>query len=122
MSTLENEYQNKKEEESRFEPTPRWVLLDPDLRGQQKKMRPNVKAERYFLMFKDQLAESGRQKSKENIIPRGKFRPVENDPNASSTARPRRLMAGFTLANLETSVKVSIVIINFDKGKSVRRC
>ena len=30
--------------------------------------------------FKDQLAESGRQKTKENIIPRGKFRLVENDP------------------------------------------
>ena len=35
--------------------------------------------ERHFLLFKDQLAESGRQKTKENIIPRGKFRLVEND-------------------------------------------
>ena len=99
-----------------------------------KKMRPSVKAlgsfstgriflaERYFLLFKDQLAESGRQKAKENIIPRGKFRLVENDPNASSTARSRRLIAGFTLANLETSLKVSIVIISFDKCTSVRRC
>ena len=33
-----------------------------------------------FLFFKDQLAESGRQKTKENIIPRGKFRLVENGP------------------------------------------
>ena len=33
-----------------------------------------------FFCLKDQLAESGRQKTKENIIPRGKFRPVENDP------------------------------------------
>ena len=32
------------------------------------------RAERHFLLFKDQLAESGRQKIKENIIPRGKFR------------------------------------------------
>ena len=36
------------------------------------------RAERHFLLFKDQLAESGRQKTKENIIPRGKFRLVEN--------------------------------------------
>ena len=36
--------------------------------------------ERHFLLFKDQLAESGSQKTKENIIPRGKFRLVENDP------------------------------------------
>ena len=28
----------------------------------------------------------------------------------------------FTLANLETSLKVSIVVISFDKCKSVRRC
>ena len=34
--------------------------------------------ERHFLLFKDQLEESGRQKTKENIIPRGKFRLVEN--------------------------------------------
>ena len=40
-----------------------------------------VLAERHFLLFKDQLAESGRQKTKENIIPRRKFRLVENDPN-----------------------------------------
>ena len=39
------------------------------------------RAERHFLLFKDQLAESGRQKTKENIIPRGKFCLVENDPN-----------------------------------------
>ena len=38
------------------------------------------RAERHFLLFKDQLAESGRRKTKENIIPRGKFRLVENDP------------------------------------------
>ena len=38
------------------------------------------RAERHFLLFKDQLAESGRQKTKENIIPRGKFRLVENGP------------------------------------------
>ena len=30
--------------------------------------------------FRDQLAESARQKIKENIIPRGKFRLVGNDP------------------------------------------
>ena len=36
------------------------------------------RAERHFLLFKDKLAESGRQKKKENIIPRGKFRLVEN--------------------------------------------
>ena len=39
------------------------------------------RAERHFLLFKDQLAESGRQKTKENIIPRGKFHPVENGLN-----------------------------------------
>ena len=33
-----------------------------------------------FPLFKDQLAESGRRKTKENIIPRGKFRLVENGP------------------------------------------
>ena len=38
------------------------------------------RAERHFLLFKDQLAESGRQNTKENIL-RGKFRLVENDPN-----------------------------------------
>ena len=42
------------------------------------------RAERHFLLFKDQLAESGRQKTKENIISRGKFRLVENDPKVSS--------------------------------------
>ena len=31
----------KEEEESRFEPTPRWAVLDSNLRGQQK-MRLNV--------------------------------------------------------------------------------
>ena len=31
------------------------------------------------MTLKDQLAESGCQKTKENIIPRGKFRLVEND-------------------------------------------
>ena len=38
------------------------------------------RAERHFLLFKDQFSESGRQKTKENIIPRGKFRLVENGP------------------------------------------
>ena len=40
--------------------------------------------ERHFLLFKDQLAESGRQKTKENIIPRGKFRLVENDSKVNT--------------------------------------
>ena len=40
------------------------------------------RAEQHFLLFKDQLAESGRQKTKENIIQRGKFRLVENSPKA----------------------------------------
>ena len=35
-------------------------------------------AERHFLLFKDQLAESRCQKTKENIIPRRKFRLVED--------------------------------------------
>ena len=39
------------------------------------------RAERHFLLFKDQLGESERQKTKENIIPRGKFRLVDNDPH-----------------------------------------
>ena len=38
------------------------------------------RAERHFLLFKDQLAESGRQKTEEILIPRGKFRLVENGP------------------------------------------
>ena len=32
-------------------------------------------------------SESGRQKTKENIIPRGKFRLVENDPNKDATCQ-----------------------------------
>ena len=36
------------------------------------------RAERHFLLFKDQLAENGRQKTKENIIPSRKFHLVEN--------------------------------------------
>ena len=39
--------------------------------------------ERHFVLFKDQFAESGRQKTKENIIPHGKFRLVGNDPQAA---------------------------------------
>ena len=42
------------------------------------------RSERHFLLFKDQLAESGRQKTKENVAPRGKFRLVENGLNSSS--------------------------------------
>ena len=34
----------------------------------------------------------------------------------------RHSIAGFILANLETSLKVSAVIISLDKCKSVRRC
>ena len=41
------------------------------------------RAERHFLLFKDQLAESGRQKTKENIIPRGKLRLVETTLKAT---------------------------------------
>ena len=44
-------------------------------------------AERHFLLFKDQLAESGRQKTKENITPRGKFLQVENGPNVPNVHR-----------------------------------
>ena len=33
------------------------------------------RAERHFLLFKDQLADDGRQKTKENIIPRLKIPP-----------------------------------------------
>ena len=36
--------------------------------------------ERHFLLFKDQLVEGVRQKTKENIILHGKFRLVENGP------------------------------------------
>ena len=49
------------------------------------------RAERQFLLFKDQLAESGRQKAKENIIPRGKFRLVENGPKPGVDDRGHRL-------------------------------
>ena len=45
------------------------------------------RAERYFLLFKDQLAESGRQKTKENIIPHGKFRLVEKGPNTNTLTK-----------------------------------
>ena len=38
-------------------------------------------------LFKDQSAESGRRKTKENIIPRGKFRLVENSPNRWKSKR-----------------------------------
>ena len=41
------------------------------------------RAEQHFLLFKDQLAESRSQKTKENIIPRGKFLLVENDPKSN---------------------------------------
>ena len=41
--------------------------------------RRNFRAERHFLLFKDQQAENERQKTKENI-PRGKFRLLENSP------------------------------------------
>ena len=39
---------------------------------------PIFRPERHSLLFKDQLVESGRQKTKENMIPRRKFRLVEN--------------------------------------------
>ena len=42
----------------------------------------NFPVERHFLLFEDQLMEIGRQKTKENIIPRGKFPLVENRPKA----------------------------------------
>ena len=45
------------------------------------------RAERHFLLFKDQLAESGHQKTKENTIPRGKFRPVETTLRKMLTPR-----------------------------------
>ena len=38
------------------------------------------RAERHFLLFKDQLEVSRHQKTKQNIIPHGKFRLVENGP------------------------------------------
>ena len=37
----------------------------------------SFRTKRHFLLFKDQLAESGHQKTKENIIPRRKFRLVK---------------------------------------------
>ena len=42
-------------------------------------------AEGHFPLFKDQLAASGRQKTKENITPRGKFRQVENSSKVEYT-------------------------------------
>ena len=44
-------------------------------------MLSGIKIFKFFVSdhLKDQLAESVRQKTKENIIPRGKFRLVEND-------------------------------------------
>ena len=40
-----------------------------------------------FSLFKDQLAGSGHQKTKENIIPCGKFHLVENGLNTSNHRR-----------------------------------
>ena len=40
--------------------------------------------QRHFVLFKDELEEGEDQKTKENITPRGKFRPVEKDHNAFS--------------------------------------
>ena len=48
------------------------------------------RAEQHFLLFKDQLAESGHQKTKENIIPRGKFRLVENHPESHYLQRNKK--------------------------------
>ena len=44
--------------------------------------------ERHFLLFKDRLEESGCQKTKENIIPLGKFRLVENGLNIDVVNTP----------------------------------
>ena len=41
-----------------------------------------LSAERHFLLFKDPLVESGRQKTKENLALRRKFRLVENGLDA----------------------------------------
>ena len=53
--------------------------------------------ERHFLLFNDQLAQSGRQTTKENIIPRGKFRLVEDSPNTPSilTAKENEYISDF---------------------------
>ena len=47
-------------------------------------LRGIFRAERHFLLFKDQLPENGRQKTKENIIPGEKLRLVENSLNAAA--------------------------------------
>ena len=49
-----------------------------------------------FLLFKDQLAGIGRQKTKENIISRGKFALLENDPYI----RNRRVAISVWYSNL----------------------
>ena len=57
------------------------------------------RAERHFLLFKDQLAESGRQKTKENIIPRGKS-PSGNDPNADKVPNLSKETSAFRVTTL----------------------
>ena len=47
---------------------------------------------------------------------------VAEDPFQRSVMYFLRKSAGFTLANLGTSLKVSTVIISFDKCESARRC
>ena len=56
--------------------------------------------ERHFLLLKDQLEERGSQKTKENIIPLGKFPLVENGPykvvyNGESQSFSRYLVVKF---------------------------
>ena len=47
---------------------------------------------------------------------------VAFETNQGVTLSGQDRLAGLTRANLETFLKVSTIIINFDKCKSVRRC
>ena len=81
------------------------------------------RAERHFLLFKDQLAESGRQKTKENIIPPGKFCLVENGPKSIMTIFPSGKCVSVTSEVFqppkEKPIKSSLLILTNAKDNQV---
>ena len=63
------------------------------------------------MTLKDQLAESGCQKTKENIIPRGKFRLVENDLKVQQKVIMRMLKVGLLIL-LKCEVVVGLTVFS----------
>ena len=63
-----------------------------------------------FLLFRDQLAESGRQKTKKIIVPRGKFRLVEN----SLKNKLRTCVFLWVIADQDSQDKDNILFSFFD--------